>query len=82
MFLGNTLTVVMFCPYWNLVPKCAVICKQRSSSSQIKQGKFLEKGEFWSFAQGVGLWVIRHKGDYSPVVWMKCKQCGPKKPHK
>lgn len=46
MFLGNTLTVVMFCPYWNLVPKCAVTCKQRSSSSQVKQDKFLEKGEF------------------------------------
>lgn len=46
MFVGNTLTVVLFYPYWNLVPKCAVTCKQRSSSSQVKQDKFLEKGGF------------------------------------
>lgn len=46
MFVGNTLTVVMLYPYWNTVPKCAVICMQRSSSSQVKQGRFLEKGEF------------------------------------
>lgn len=38
---------------------------------QVKSSRasFLEKVDFELFAQGVGLWVIRHKDDCNPVVW-------------
>ena len=45
------------------------------------KGKFLEKVNFGSFAQGVGMWIItRHKNDYSSLD--EVLDYGPKNPHK